>query len=553
MELREWLIVLGLALVSLIVIDGIRRLQRQRRVPQLDQATGTDDLRDAKTSDKDPEEAQREAELSWELPNGGARVLKPADYSGLSGKPKLERQAHPGPSRVLSEFRRMKETKEAPSRGSSASASQAPTAESSRLTEPTLSVPPASAAEPTEHVHETNHVHETDRVEAADSVSAAEHADAAKRKASEAQAHSAQARSVQKDSLPEGGTPPSLSAIRADEDDVKAHLAQHSEAKRRQLRHDIAGEREQADHDDEQYEEDSYRLVDFDGIKQSLKERMTERRKAKQQKKEAKAERAKAQAKEKAERKAREEAQAAAEAEKARLAAEQAKVQEAAAAKTADAVTSTDESPVTTRAEGAQGDETYDEYAVDGNDFHDNDGRYDNVVSPHPTLEKALRHDVCGGHARKTLTNADEVIVISVMSRDKEGFDGGTLLELLMACGLRYSRGMGVFHRFETESPDSELQFSMVNVVKPGSFPIEEMDEFVTPGVTFLMPLPGAEDSSAAFEAMVETAMVVVRHLGGELKDENHSVMTAQTIEFARQRVHEFERRHRLHQQMQAH
>lgn len=46
--------------------------------------------------------------------------------------------------------------------------------------------------------------------------------------------------------------------------------------------------------------------------------------------------------------------------------------------------------------------------------------------------------------------------------------------------------------------------------------------------------------------------MVVVRHMGGELKDENRSVMTAQTIEFARQRVHEFERRHRLQRQLQA-
>jgi cell division protein ZipA len=49
---------------------------------------------------------------------------------------------------------------------------------------------------------------------------------------------------------------------------------------------------------------------------------------------------------------------------------------------------------------------------------------------------------------------------------------------------------------------------------------------------------------------MVETAMVVVRHMGGELKDENRSVMTAQTIEFSRQRVREFERRHRLHRHM---
>ncbi|WP_328731250.1 hypothetical protein [Vreelandella azerica] len=105
MELREWLIILGLALVSLIVIDGIRRLKRQRRVPRLDL-----DQVDAPDSDMDPEEAKREAELNWELPNGGARVIKSADYSNLTGKPKLERQEHPGPSRVLSEFRRGKST-----------------------------------------------------------------------------------------------------------------------------------------------------------------------------------------------------------------------------------------------------------------------------------------------------------------------------------------------------------------------------------------------------------------------------------------------------------
>nr|WP_226250401.1 hypothetical protein [Halomonas sp. SBBP1] len=109
MELREWLIILGLALVSLIVIDGARRLQRQRRVPRLDQAEK--DL--SGSSLDDPEEAAKAAEINWELPNGGARVVKPADYSGLGNKPKLERQEHPGPSRVLSEFRRSASAKAA--------------------------------------------------------------------------------------------------------------------------------------------------------------------------------------------------------------------------------------------------------------------------------------------------------------------------------------------------------------------------------------------------------------------------------------------------------
>jgi cell division protein ZipA len=170
----------------------------------------------------------------------------------------------------------------------------------------------------------------------------------------------------------------------------------------------------------------------------------------------------------------------------------------------------------------------------------------DDVVRTHPVLEKALRHTVSAEHARHALSHAEEIIVISVMSREEEGFSGTALLDLMLLCGLRYSRDMGIFHRFETEDPESQLQFSMVNSLKPGTFPIEAMDDFRTPGVTLLMPLPGARDTTAAFEAMVETAMVIVRHLGGELKDENLSVMTAQTVEFARQRVQEFERRNRL-------
>ena len=350
-------------------------------------------------------------------------------------------------------------------------------------------------------------------------------------------------------------TPEPEPVLRAEPED--AVFAKHASdaPKRRQLRADMAG-----DHELDDDEIDEYRLVDFEGIGRSFKRRIIERRKEKAIKKAEKAKRAEAAAKQKVERKAleaeqRREAKQAAEAEKARIAQEKAQAREAAAANEAaaqrDAVQQAHAEPELERyANSASRYE--DHYQSVDEEYDDAYAAQDNVVRAHPTLEKALRHDVNGEHAKETLANADELVVISVLSRDPEGFDGDKLLELMMACGLRYCRAMGVFNRFETESPNSELQFSMVNVLKPGTFPIEEMDEFVTPGITFLMPLPGAVDSSAAFEAMVETAMVVVRHMGGELKDENRSVMTAQTIEFARQRVHEFERRHRLHRHMQA-
>ncbi len=592
MELREWLIILGLALVSLIVVDGVRRLQRQRRVPRLDQAVK--DLPTAKLEEFDDE--AREAEINWELPNGGARVVKAADYSGLGQKPKLERQEHPGPSRVLYDFRRSftkssgkpkpaaaKPNKAEPavqaatvnvSATADASAEtrnemrepprREPSVFTAREEAPKAEAPQPATPEPSMSAMEDEAPQSQQTGTAPASFSATDEAPSEQPNTAELNAsHTPEPHAeLESNRAPEEPaaaepdiTPEPEPVLRAEPED--AVFAKHASdaPKRRQLRADMAG-----DHELDDDEIDEYRLVDFEGIGRSFKRRIIERRKEKAIKKAEKAKRAEAAAKQKVERKAleaeqRREAKQAAEAEKARIAQEKAQAREAAAANEAaaqrDAVQQAHAEPELERyANSASRYE--DHYQSVDEEYDDAYAAQDNVVRAHPTLEKALRHDVNGEHAKETLANADELVVISVLSRDPEGFDGDKLLELMMACGLRYCRAMGVFNRFETESPNSELQFSMVNVLKPGTFPIEEMDEFVTPGITFLMPLPGAVDSSAAFEAMVETAMVVVRHMGGELKDENRSVMTAQTIEFARQRVHDFERRHRLHRHMQA-
>lgn len=598
MELREWLIILGLALVSLIVIDGARRLQRQRRVPRLDQTE-----RDISSSPlEDPDEAAKAAEINWELPNGGARVVKPADYSGLGNKPKLERQEHPGPSRVLSEFRRSASAKAAKRKADKAeftankhavAAAEASRPEVAQSTgapsmpseherrEPSISM--ASTAAPQPHVDQaaastsapsvSASLEQGDLTAEPSPVAAAKDSSAAVNEAPVSPAASSDAGAIStRDTDADTPIQPHDEAepvLRAEpEDAVFAKHANEHSPKRRQLRSDTVGEYDELDDD----EVDEYRLVDFEGMGRSLKRRLIERRKENQRKKAEKAVRDKALAQQKAERKAleaeqRREAKEAADAERARVAQEQAQAREAAAAERLAVQQRRDEQAreeahyeapgyaANYHGDGAESDDypgdtgyALDETARGETEAYGGSER----VRIHPTLEKALRHDVSGEHAKETLSSAEEVVVISVLSRDPEGFDGSKLLELMMVCGLRYSREMGIFHRFETESDDSELQFSMVNVVKPGTFPIEEMGEFMTPGITLLMPLPGALDSAAAFEAMVETAMVVVRHMGGELKDENRSVMTAQTIEFARQRVREFERRHRLHRHMQA-
>ncbi|MFG6178762.1 cell division protein ZipA [Halomonas sp. THAF12] len=511
MELREWLIILGLALVTLIVIDGVRRLQRQRLVPRLDQAG-----HDAQGPDEDPEAVAREAEINWELPNGGARVVRPADERGVQPKPKLQRQDHPGPSRILSEFRRQQgdqESAESLPPKVQRQAEDRPLRESER---------PFAARHREEQDVASAHARVADAAEARPS------ADAGRPAPAEAPPNDAARRE------------PALG------DDAERPEADAPEPL-------VA---DPADHDG--YDEEHYRLVDLEGMGDSLKsgsrrvgssvqrfgaslqKNLAERRDQKRARREQeKAEKAK---REQAAREARQ-----AEKVKREQAAREAQQAEEVARQQREAEARAHEVERRQAAELEENDPLFAPRREASAESSSPPPQEDDVVRAHPVLEKALRHDVDADHARDTLGEAEELIVISVMARGEEGFSGTALLDLMLACGLRYSRDMGIFHRFETEDPGSALQFSMVNVVKPGTFPIEAMDDFLTPGITLLMPLPGASDTSAAFEAMVETAMVIVRHLGGELKDENMSVMTAQTVEFARQRVQEFERRHRLH------
>ena len=136
----------------------------------------------------------------------------------------------------------------------------------------------------------------------------------------------------------------------------------------------------------------------------------------------------------------------------------------------------------------------------------------------------------------------EEVIVINVFAKEGEGLNGADILRLVLACGMRYGE-MDIFHRTEDKEGKGLIQFSMANAVKPGTFDLDQMENFHTPGVSFFLSLPGPKESMKAFDYMLETAQCLANNLNGEMQDELHSVMTKQTIEHSRQKIRDFERR----------
>jgi len=139
---------------------------------------------------------------------------------------------------------------------------------------------------------------------------------------------------------------------------------------------------------------------------------------------------------------------------------------------------------------------------------------------------------------------AREVVVINVLARSGEQFQGPALKKLFEACGLEHG-DLDIYHRHEGADTTTPVQFSVASAVEPGTFRPDEMPTLETPGISFFMSLPGPSNALQAFEFMLETAQCVVRNMGGELKDERRSVMTPQTIEHCRQRIREFERKQR--------
>ena len=137
----------------------------------------------------------------------------------------------------------------------------------------------------------------------------------------------------------------------------------------------------------------------------------------------------------------------------------------------------------------------------------------------------------------------EQVISILVTANDSQGFYGPQLLKLVEACGLVHG-DMDIFHRFEDGLRLGKNQFSMANMMEPGTFNLTQMDNLHTPGVVFFLGLPTAQNSMQAFDYMLETAQCLATNLGGKVLDEQRSVMRPQTVEHCRHQIREFERRH---------
>jgi cell division protein ZipA len=137
-----------------------------------------------------------------------------------------------------------------------------------------------------------------------------------------------------------------------------------------------------------------------------------------------------------------------------------------------------------------------------------------------------------------------EVLVLNVTAKHGRVFAGDDLLQVLITLGLKFG-DMNIFHKRLSKEHQSTVIFSVANMLNPGTFDLNNMDEFATLGISFFLALPTPINNLDAFEQMLVVAQEIRDTLGGDLKDDHRNGMTGQTIEHYRQRIRDFEL-HRL-------
>ena len=139
--------------------------------------------------------------------------------------------------------------------------------------------------------------------------------------------------------------------------------------------------------------------------------------------------------------------------------------------------------------------------------------------------------------------DAERLLIVSVVAAQGGNFSGPALIKAFKHNKLRFD-GNEIFSRMFIRPGKEMPVFSVANMVKPGTFPLADMETFTSPGLTLFLQLPAPVDGVEAFDDFVHTAERLAVELGGELRDQQQCVLTHQALMQLRENIVE-DRLHR--------
>ncbi|MFQ6370609.1 cell division protein ZipA [Shewanella sp. YIC-542] len=118
----------------------------------------------------------------------------------------------------------------------------------------------------------------------------------------------------------------------------------------------------------------------------------------------------------------------------------------------------------------------------------------------------------------QAVSEPTDVLILHVVARPGQTLNGAELLPCLLALNFKFG-DMQIFHRHEDHAGNGKVLFSLANMLKPGTFDPDNMEQFTTQGVVLFMTLPSATDGVMSFSIMLNSASQLADDLDGLLLD----------------------------------
>ena len=131
---------------------------------------------------------------------------------------------------------------------------------------------------------------------------------------------------------------------------------------------------------------------------------------------------------------------------------------------------------------------------------------------------------------------SENVLIIHLTPCEGAVIDGQSLLDAATQNDMRFGE-MQIFNKYSDIDGSGEVQFSMANLVNPGTFDLGTIRQITVPGVTIFMIPEDQQDPLKSFDEMMRVVSNLSQALDLNVMDDTRSTMTPQTAEHYRQRA----------------